>query len=128
MIIRLYSFDGSMAAPGAVQYIQYDMSEVSSTGDDSGNANGYTRIITLEQSINGSQIPADTPLLSEGLNQTSGKFANVFSIMPDTPVGNIPALQHYRLVHESPDSAIVVMFPESSPATNPDMKQIKIFE
>jgi dolichyl-diphosphooligosaccharide--protein glycosyltransferase len=48
--------------------------------------------------------------------------------MPDAPVRNIPALQHYRLIHESSNAAIVVMFPGSSPKTNPEMKQIKIFE
>jgi dolichyl-diphosphooligosaccharide--protein glycosyltransferase len=128
MIIRLYSFDGSMTPPGSVQYIQYVLRNVPAAGGLSGNTSDYARVVTMEQTINGSHIPGDMPIISEDSNLNPGNFANVFSTMPDAPTGNIPALQHYRLVHESPNGAIVIMFPGSSPKMNPDIKLIKIFE
>ena len=129
MIVRLYAFDGSMTLPGSVQYIQYELRNVTAAERSSGDINGgYERIITKEQSINGSNIPEDMPIISEESNLNHGNFANVFSDMPNAPVETIPALQHYRLIHESPNTAIVVMFPGLPPSSDPYLKQIKIFE
>ena len=40
----------------------------------------------------------------------------------------IPALTHYRLVHESPSDASVIPFPESESMLLPGVKTVKIFE
>ena len=51
-----------------------------------------------------------------------------FQIFPNRPVQKVPALQHYRLVHESMENASVTPFPESDPITLPGIKYVKIFE
>ncbi|MCK7461059.1 MAG: hypothetical protein MZU84_02815 [Sphingobacterium sp.] len=48
--------------------------------------------------------------------------------MPDKLAQKVPALRHYRLIFESPENASVTPFPESTPATLPGIKQVKIFE
>lgn len=52
----------------------------------------------------------------------------MFSDNPYEPVEIVPALQHYRLIHESMNNATSAVFPESAPATLPDIKYVKIFE
>jgi dolichyl-diphosphooligosaccharide--protein glycosyltransferase len=66
--------------------------------------------------------------MKEGEELLPTEYANIFSDLPDRPVQQVPALQHYRLVHESMENASVTPFPESDPITLPGIKYVKIFE
>jgi dolichyl-diphosphooligosaccharide--protein glycosyltransferase len=128
MVARLHNFDGSMTDAGSVQYTKYVIRQVPADGERAGDVNGYARVITNEISINSSYLSNDTPLVSEGVNLQPSGYADVFSDEPYEPVGTVPALQHYRLIHESVNNATVSLFPESDPAILPDIKYVKIFE
>lgn len=128
MVVRLHNFDGSMTLPGTVDYTQYTIRKVPGPGETAGDVNGYARVITNEESLDISQGYNGTPLVKEGAELRPARYASVFSDMPDRPTQKISALNHYRLVHESPDNASVVVFPESKPVTLPAIKNIKIFE
>ncbi len=81
-----------------------------------------------EQERDISRITNDTVLVREGKDITSGRFADSFSDLPNRTLQEIPALKHYRLIHESVDNASVQIFPESGITTLPDIKYVKIFE
>ena len=126
MVVRLHTFDGSMTLPGTVDYVQYEIRQP--TGSETSEISGYARVITNERSINASNIDTTTPLMKEGSELLPKKYANVFSDLPNEPVQKVPALHHYRLVHESMENESVIPFPESDPITLPDIKYVKIFE
>nr|WP_319539782.1 oligosaccharyl transferase, archaeosortase A system-associated [uncultured Methanospirillum sp.] len=109
MVSRLHNFDGSMTKPGQVHYIQYMKPEYSKTSDP---------VI-----VNGSQMTYDAgAAMLESSKSTVGpeyETALVNYIYTE-PVSTVPALQHYRLVHESPTRA--------SPEGLPDVRYVKVFE
>ena len=53
-------------------------------------------------------------------------YGGRFSSLPYQPIEKVPALTHYRLVHESSNNISVVM--GSGYETLPDIKSVKIFE
>lgn len=109
MISKLHNFDGSMTQPGQVHYIQYMKPEYSKTSDP---------II-----VNGSQMPYETgTAILENSKSTVGPEygAALVNYVYTEPVSIVPALQHYRLVHESPTRA--------SPESLPDVRYVKVFE
>jgi len=126
MVVRLHNFDGSMTLPGNVDYLRYEIRRT--TPSETSDVTGYARVITNERSINASNIDTTTPLLKEGPELLPTQYANVFSALPDMPVEKVPALEHYRLIHESGEDAQVIPFPESIPITLPGIKNVKIFE
>ncbi|MDO8872339.1 MAG: oligosaccharyl transferase, archaeosortase A system-associated [Methanoregula sp.] len=128
MVVRLHVYDGSMTDPGSVQYTKYVIRQVPAAGETAGDVNGYARVITQERPIKGSHITSDTPIIREGSNLLPQGYADLFSDKPYEPIEIVPALQHYRLIHESMNNATVAVFPESAPATLPDIKYVKIFE
>jgi oligosaccharyl transferase (archaeosortase A-associated) len=128
MVVRLYSFDGSMTNPGSVHYMEYRIRQVPAPGETAGNVKGYARVITRERILNGSAITPDTPIIREGSDLVPQGYADLFSDKPYEPVEKVPALQHYRLIYESRNNATVTVFPESSPITLPDIRYVKIFE
>ena len=129
MIVRLQNFDGSMQVPDTVNYIQYTIRQVPGAGETSGGVNEYARVITSEQIINISQSRNDTPIIREETDGShQGTYANMFSDLPNRTPVNVPALKHYRLVHESPKNASVQMFWGTDSITLPDIKYVKIFE
>ncbi|MFA4848783.1 MAG: oligosaccharyl transferase, archaeosortase A system-associated [Methanoregula sp.] len=128
MVVRLQIYDGSMTDPGSVQYTQYVIRQVPAAGESAGDVNGYARVITQERPINGSHIPSDTSIIREGSNLQSQGYADLYSDKPYEPIERVPALQHYRLIHESMNNATAAVFPESAPAILPDIKYVKIFE
>jgi oligosaccharyl transferase (archaeosortase A-associated) len=128
MVVRLHSFDGSMALPDTVDYVQYDVRLVPAPGETAGDVNGYARVITNEKSLDVSNGLSGQQIIKESAGLAPRKYANLFSDMPDKPVQKVPALSHYRLIHESPENASVTMFPESTPVTLPGIKSVKIFE
>jgi dolichyl-diphosphooligosaccharide--protein glycosyltransferase len=130
MIVRLHNFDGSLQAPGTVDYIQYTIQQIKGTSETSGGINDYARVITNNQVLNISQPHNDTPIIRDGVDVPQhGMYANVFSALPNSTVANVPALEHYRLVHESPNNALIPTMPGLMTAiTLRDIKYVKIFE
>ena len=128
MVVRLHSFDGSMTLPETVDYVQYEIRQVPVHGETAGDVNGYARVIANESPLDVSRGLTGHLIIKESTELVPTHYANVFSDMPDKPVQKVPALSHYRLIHESPDNASVTMFPESTPVTIPGMKGVKIFE
>jgi dolichyl-diphosphooligosaccharide--protein glycosyltransferase len=128
MIARLHNFDGSMQIPKTETYVQYVIRQVPAAGETAGDVNGYARVITSEQEQDISPGYNDTQIVREGTDLTPGRYANVFSDLPNRTVQGISALKHYRLIHESPNNASVKIFPESDTITLSDIKYVKIFE
>ena len=128
MVARLHNFDGSMTRPTTGEYVQYNIRYVPAPGEIAGDVHGYARVIASEQERDISRIMNDTVLAKEGKDTTTGRFADIFSDLPNRTLQEIPALKHYRLIHESPDNASVQIFPESGITTLPDIKYVKIFE
>jgi oligosaccharyl transferase (archaeosortase A-associated) len=126
MVVRLHNFDGSMTLPGTVDYVRYQIRQP--TGSETSEISGYARVIMNERFIDASRLDATTPIMKEGPELLPTEYANIFSDLPDRPVQHVPALQHYRLVHESMENASVTPFPESDPITLPGIKYVKIFE
>ncbi|MGA2918987.1 oligosaccharyl transferase, archaeosortase A system-associated [Methanoregula sp.] len=109
MISRLHNFDGSMAQPGSVYYIEYA---------DPAITKEQLPVITNALLLN---LSAAT-LAAEQFNQKApaGYHAAVLSPSITQPLDTVPALQHYRLVHESPTNA--------ANSDTFDVKYVKIFE
>ncbi len=112
MVSRLHNFDGSMVVPSKVYYIQYQLPEV--TGLDE-------PLITSAQVMNAQDAASNVSAFN--LNAAQGNLANAVSQAVFLPVETVPALTHYRLVHESP----VGVFSDTSSGA-PDLKYVKIFE
>ena len=128
MVVRLHIYDGSMTVPESVQYTNYVIRQVPAAGETAGDVNGYARVITQERPMSSSHLNSDTPIIREGSDLKPQKYSDLFSDKPNEPIEIVPALQHYRLIHESVNNASVTVFPESSPTTLPDIKYVKIFE
>jgi oligosaccharyl transferase (archaeosortase A-associated) len=128
MVSRLHNFDGSMQTPQNVEYVQYVIRQVPAAGETSGDVKGYARVITSRQEKNISQIDNDTPVIREGTEISPGRYADAFSNLPNRTIGQISALKHYRLIHESSRDASVKIFPESDIQVITEVKNVKIFE
>ena len=126
MVVRLHNFDGSMTEPTTAEYTRYVIRQP--TSQESAEATGYSRVITSEKTINVSQLDNTTPVIPEGAELLPTTYAALYSSLPDKPLQQVPALQHYRLIHESENNASVTPFPESDPTTLPGIKMVKIFE
>src|SRR5512136_322405 len=110
MVSRLHNFDGSMATPSSVYYIEYQLPSV--TGLD-------WPLITNAQILSAGDAKNRT--VQFNANAPLGKLANTVSQALFLPVDTVPALRHYRLVHESPSGVY-------SNASAPDIKYVKVFE
>jgi dolichyl-diphosphooligosaccharide--protein glycosyltransferase len=109
MISRLHNFDGSMTVPDQVHYIQFMNPPYSRTTDP---------LI-----VNGSQVSYEVgAALVKDFNQTDSKEygAALVNYVYTNPVSPVSALQHFRLIHESPTRA--------SPDMLPDIRYVKVFE
>jgi len=107
-ISRLHNFDGSFTPAGQVYYIEYTTTQGTS----------YP-IITNAQVMEGTQ--AHAAAAQYNAQPPSGYRAAVVSSLIIQPTETQPALQHYRLVHESPTN----VFGGQAPA---DIKYVKVFE
>jgi len=109
MISRLHNFDGSMAQPSDVYYVEYADPSVS---------HQTLPVVIGAQPMNVSAAA----LAAEQYNMKaqSGYHAEVLSPSLISPVDTVPALQHYRLVHESPRNVL--------DSKTGDIKYVKIFE
>jgi len=128
MVARLHNFDGSMTLPKTGEYVQYTIRPVPAPGETAGDVNGYARVITSVQERDIRTVQNDSLIAPEGTALTTGRFADLFSDLPNQSLLEVPALRHYRLIHESPSNATVNLFPESGTITLTDIKSVKIFE
>ena len=109
MIARLHNLDGSMSEPNEVDFIAYASPAVSNT---------QLPVIVGGQAANASV--AAQKVADYNNNAQPGYQAGMYSINPLSPVSEVPALQHYRLVHESPTNVL------NSKVY--DMRYVKTFE
>lgn len=127
MVVRLHTFDGSLTVPATADYVKYAIRKP--TELETADASGFSRIITGRQAVS---IPVSglttLPIIAEGADLLPTSYADIYSSEPDKPLSILPALTHYRLVHESPNDASVTPFPESEPFTLKGVKTVKIFE
>jgi dolichyl-diphosphooligosaccharide--protein glycosyltransferase len=112
MISRLHNFDGSMAVPSRVNYIEYQLPGLTGLPEP---------LITNAQLMTSRDALDNVSRFNE--NPVAGNLANAISQAVFLPVDTVPALRHYRLVHESPSG----VFPDTS-AGAPDLKYVKVFE
>jgi oligosaccharyl transferase (archaeosortase A-associated) len=114
MVSRLHNFDGSMATPSTAYYIEYLDSSVTNIA--------YPIIKNAEKTnTTDAKLRAD----QYNLKASPGNHAAVMNPdypSPDIvhPIDTVPALQHYRLVHESPTKVLN--------STGVDVRYVKTFE
>jgi oligosaccharyl transferase (archaeosortase A-associated) len=113
-ISRLHNFDGSMGTPSQAYYIEYADSSVTNVA--------YPVVITAQKAnATDAKLHAD----QYNLKALPGYHAGVMN--PDSttdiihPIDTVPALQHYRLIHESPTNVFGTTSVE-------DVRYVKIFE
>jgi dolichyl-phosphooligosaccharide-protein glycotransferase len=109
MISRLHNFDGSMVTPSSVWYVEYN--DPSVTG------------ISLPVVTNAAQMDVTNATLRAQIYDSHapiGSAAGVYSMASVIPTDTVPALQHYRLVHESPTNTLN--------GGDYDLKYVKVFE
>ena len=109
MISRLHNFDGSLTRGGTAYYIEYADPAVAHTN---------VPVVTKGAAMNASA--AFSSAAAYNLQAPAGSHAIVLSPLYDTPITDVPALQHFRLVHESPTSVIKT--------NTTDIKYVKTFE
>lgn len=108
-ISRLHNFDGSMTEPSTVYYIEYVDPSVS----------GFTLpVMTAAVEMNVSAAEQNV----QAFNQKAPAGYHAIALSPSVvaPIDTVPALRHYRLVHESPTNVF------NSPTI--DLKYVKTFE
>nr|WP_292370582.1 oligosaccharyl transferase, archaeosortase A system-associated [Methanoregula sp. UBA64] len=109
MISRLHNFDGSMTAASAAYYVEY--------ADESVSHVSYP-VLTNAEAMNVTAAAAKAAQYNK--NAPAGYHAAVLSSSLILPVTDVPALQHYRLVYESPTNVFT--------SNKNDLKYVKIFE
>jgi dolichyl-phosphooligosaccharide-protein glycotransferase len=113
-ISRLHNFDGSMGTPSVAYYIEYADSSVTSAT--------YPVVITaVKANATDAKIRAE----QYNLKAEPGYHAEVMNPESTTdivhPIDTVPALQHYRLVHESPNNVF-------DTTSGVDVRYVKVFE
>jgi oligosaccharyl transferase (archaeosortase A-associated) len=109
MVSRLHNFDGSMTTAGEVYYIEFTTT----------SGVGPYPVITNAVAMDAAEARVKAAEYTR--NAQPGYYAEAVSTIIVQPVDTVPALQHYRLVHESPTN----VFGQGAPA---DVKYVKIFE
>ena len=108
-VSRLHNFDGSMTSASTVYYIEYADPEITQV---------RVPVITMAEAMNASDAAR---LVGEyNVKAPAGYHAVALSPAITLPVDTVPALRHYRLVHESPSNVF--------DAKTPDVKYVKVFE
>lgn len=123
MIVRLQESDGSLGEPGSVDYIEYAVRQVPASGETS-PISGLAPVISTRTVMNATL--AKQTAAARNAQNISGSGVIVLSDRPDQPVQEVPALRHFRLIHESPANATVSVNGGSVPL--PGVKTVKIFE
>jgi len=109
IISRLHNFDGSMTPANHVYYLEYV---------DTGITNVSFPVITNAVLTNASDASQRAGQFNR--KAPDGYHAIALSSSLVDPVEDVPALRHYRLIHESPSNALSVKLP--------DLKYVKVFE
>jgi dolichyl-phosphooligosaccharide-protein glycotransferase len=109
MISRLHNFDGSLTTPTSAYYIEYADPTISQLS---------LPVITGAEAMNTSE--AVSRAAEYNLKAPEGYHAAALSPAITLPIETVPALRHYRLVHESPSNVF-------NSKTN-DLKYVKVFE
>ena len=120
MISRLHNFDGSMTDPTSqVIYAEYL---------EPARANTSLPVITRTQQMNATEGAAAVEAYNR--NAPAGSGATLLNMYYQyrgdsvlQPLERVPALQHYRLVHETPQNVY-----GNVGEGGPDLKAVKIFE
>jgi len=120
MVSRLHNFDGSMTDPRSeVLYVEYRKP---------GTVNNSLPLVTRLEQMDAAE--AATAVEEYNRKAPAGSAATLLNLYYEyrgdsilNPVERVPALQHYRLVHESPMNIF-----RNVGAGGPDLKAVKIFE
>jgi dolichyl-diphosphooligosaccharide--protein glycosyltransferase len=123
MIVRLHFFDGSMALPTMVKYIEYVNRKVPGEGETA-PMETVGPVITRIQDLDAGVAAEKAALVNA--DPLKGYHAAVLSEMPDLPTTETTALSRFRLVHESPSNITWEKnFSEPSPE---GIRYVKVFE
>ncbi|SCL75931.1 oligosaccharyl transferase, archaeosortase A system-associated [Methanoculleus chikugoensis] len=121
MISRLHNFDGSMTDPTEASVIYAEYREPAA-------ANTSLPVITRTQQMNATEGAAAVEAYNR--NAPAGSGATLLNMYYQyrgdsvlQPLERVPALQHYRLVHETPRNVYGNVGEDG-----PDLKAVKIFE
>jgi dolichyl-diphosphooligosaccharide--protein glycosyltransferase len=109
MISRLHNFDGSLNSPDLVLYVEYAKPELTRM---------TVPVLTAAREMNTSMAKSMAEQFN--INPPSGYEAAVLSPSIIAPVDTVPALRHYRLVHESSTNVFN--------SQTIDVKYVKTFE
>jgi oligosaccharyl transferase (archaeosortase A-associated) len=109
MISRLHNFDGSLTIPSIAYYVEYADPTISQVS---------LPVITGAKAMNATDAVSQAD--EYNLKAPAGYHADALSPAITLPIETVPALRHYRLVHESPSNVF-----NSNTA---DMKYVKVFE
>jgi len=120
MVSRLHNFDGSMTDPTSqVIYAEYR---------DAESANTSLPVITRTEQMNATAGAAAVETYNK--NAPAGSHATLLNMYYQyqgdsvlQPLERVPALQHYRIVHETPGNVY-----GNVGEGGPDLKAVKIFE
>ena len=108
-VSRLHNFDGSLTPASKVYYVEYADPEITKMS---------LPVMTDATATNATEAKL---LVDEyNLKAPAGYHAVALSPAITLPIDNVPALRHYRLVHESPSNVFN--------AKTPDVKYVKVFE
>ena len=109
MISRLHNFDGSLTTPSTAYYVEYADPTISQVS---------LPVITGAKAMNATEAVSQAD--EYNLKAPAGYHADALSSAITMPIETVPALRHYRLVHESPSNVF-----NSKTA---DVKYVKVFE
>jgi dolichyl-diphosphooligosaccharide--protein glycosyltransferase len=108
-ISRLHNFDGSMTGASNVYYVEYVDPSITGLA---------LPVLTAAVEMNASAAEQSVQAFNQ--KAPAGYHAAVLSPSVVAPLDTVPALRHYRLVHESPTNVL------NSPLI--DLKYVKTFE
>jgi len=109
MISRLHNFDGSQTTPSTAYYVEYADPAITQVS---------LPVITNAEAMNATE--AISHAAEYNLKAPAGYHADALSPAITLPIETVPALRHYRLVHESPSNVFN--------SKTPDVKYVKVFE
>jgi len=113
MVSRLHNFDGSMATPTEVYYVEYR---------DAASAGTSLPVITRAQMMDARQaVQAAETFNAKAVAGQHAAAINPQGSMIVHPVEVVPALKHYRLIYESSQNVF-------TGTDAPDIKYVKAFE
>ncbi len=109
MVSKLHNFDGSMTEPSTAYYVEYT---------EPGSSGQPYPVITRAENMDIATAKANADRFNS--NAPAGQHAAILNDAMFRPLSSVPALQHYRLIHESPRNVL------GSSAL--DIKYVKVFE